>query len=62
MGLERILVSCISPWIVGRSAVVSTMHVPVPAVSSNALNLHKNARQPWNKEGHYSLEGTLFGE
>ena len=64
--LEHIFASCISPWIVGRTAVVWSMPVPVPAASCIPLNLHKNATDDnlgstcIRKWEHYSLEGTIF--
>ena len=51
-----------SPRIVGRAAVVRSMHVS--GCQCNTLNLaNTNARPPWkhmHEGGHYSLEGTLF--
>ena len=51
-----------STRIVGRAAVVRSMHVS--GCQCNALNLaNTNARPPWKRMhegGHYSLEGTIF--
>ena len=49
----------------GCAAVVLSMHVPVPAANCNALNLHKNARQPWkhmHKGEHYSQGDNIHSD